>query len=155
MTLLGVRLERSITSLAVGTCLLLGIGCGGDDEPYRKPTAPVSGVVTIDGKVPANPVKIATHPVGGMDQEHPSVSHCMTGEGGKFQISTYETGDGVPEGEYRLTFQAGQMNLVSRSYTGDLLNGRYSDPQKSEFTLTVAGTDPIDLGTIDLKTTAK
>ena len=78
--------------------------------------------------------------------------YCMNT---KFQISTYETGDGVPEGEYRLTFQAGQMNLVSRSYTGDLLNGRYSDPQKSEFTLTVAGTDPIDLGTIDLKTTAK
>ena len=47
------------------------------------------------------------------------------------------------------------MNLVSRSYSGDLLKGRYSDPEKSEFTLTVIGTDPIDLGTIDLKTTAK
>ncbi|WP_166830060.1 hypothetical protein [Thalassoroseus pseudoceratinae] len=136
-------------------CLLLLVGCGGGDEPYRKPTAPVTGIITIDGQPPKNPVKITTHPVDGMDQEHPSFSHCMTGENGAFEISTYETGDGVPEGEYRLTFQAGQMNLVSRSYSGDLFKGRYSDPEKSEFTLTVSGTDPIDLGTINLSTSGQ
>ncbi len=146
------RIKQRLGFPSVLGCLLLSLGCGGEDGPYRKRTAPVTGVITIDGQPPQSPVKVMTHPVGGMDQEHPSISHCMTGEGGKFEISTYVSGDGVPEGEYRLTFQAGQLNLVSRNYSGDLFKGRYSDPDKSTFTLTVEGSDPIDLGTIELST---
>lgn len=146
------RIKQRLGSLLAGGCLLLSLGCGGDDEPYRKPTIPVTGVIQIDGQTPQSPVKVVAHPIDGMDQEHPSVSHCMTDDGGKFAFSTYVSGDGIPQGEYRLTFQAGQLNLVSRSYSGDLLKGRYSDPEKSEFTVTVADTDSIELGTIELST---
>ncbi len=138
----------------LGVLLMLQVtGCGGKDEPYRKPTAKVTGQVTVDGKAPTDAIKVMCHPVDGMDQEHPSVSQCMTGDQGKFEISTYQSGDGVPEGEYVLTFLYGQLNLVSMNYGGpDKLKGRYSDPSKSEWRLSVKGSTPVDLGVIALTT---
>ena len=91
-----------------------------------------------------------------MDQEHPTISSTLTGEDGKFEISTYKSGDGVPAGDYTLAFMWGKLNLIAGSYGGpDKLNGRYSDPKTSEFKFTVAtGEDAaaIDLGTIELTT---
>jgi hypothetical protein len=127
-------------------------GCGKKDEPHRKPTFPVTGQVVVDGKSPGEAIKIECHPVGGMDQEHPSVSQTMTAPDGKFEIATYETGDGVPQGEYVLTFMWGKMNLISMSYGGpDKLNNRYSDPKQSEFKFKVED-KPVDLGRIELTT---
>jgi hypothetical protein len=75
----------------------------------------------------------------------------MTDANGLFTISTYETGDGVPAGQYQLTFVWGQINLMNSQYSGDKLNGKYSDPAKSEHTLTVTDSDdPHDLGVIEL-----
>lgn len=143
---------RTIPVLAV----LLACSCAEDDGIYRKETFPVVGQVTVDGQPPDTPIKITCHDMNGMDQEHPSVSWCMTGEDGKFEISTYEQGDGVPEGEYALTFLWGQMNLVSMGYGGpDRLNGRYTEPEESEHTFAVVAGEtegPIDLGTIELTT---
>lgn len=141
---------KSLAFLAVAGFV---VGCGGDQGPYQKPTAPVKGLILIDGEVPADPVKVYCHPVDGMDQEHPSVSQCISGEGGRFELSTYEEGDGVPEGEYRLTFQAGKLNLITRGYDGDLFKDKYSDPKTSKVRLTVSGTEPIDMGRIELTTT--
>ena len=77
----------------------------------------------------------------------------MTDVEGKFAISTYQSGDGLPEGEYALTFMWGQLNLISKSYGGpDKLNGRYLNAQTSEHRVTVEAGDPIDLGRIELST---
>jgi hypothetical protein len=128
-------------------------GCG-DDGPLRKETFPVSGQVVIDGQPPSSPVQIMCHPVGGMDQQQRTISQSVTGDEGRFSISTYETGDGAPAGEYVLTFEWGQMNLFSMQYGGpDKLNGRYADPKTSQikFSVTPDG-GPVDLGRIELKT---
>lgn len=60
----------------------------------------------------------------------------------------------MPPGEYVLTFSWREFNTFSMSYSGpDKLNGRYNDPQQSEFRLTVeSGDEPIDLGRIELTT---
>ena len=69
------------------------------------------------------------------------------------EIATYEASDGVPEGEYVLTFMWGKINLISGGYGGpDKLNGRYTDPETSEVKVTVKAGEATELGTIELTT---
>ncbi|HUG93351.1 MAG TPA: hypothetical protein VML55_21100 [Planctomycetaceae bacterium] len=129
-------------------------GCGGPGGPHRKETFPVVGQVVVDGQPPASPVKVRLHDLQGMGGEHPTVSHAMTGDDGRFEISTYESGDGAPAGDYVLTFEWGRMNLMSMQYGGpDKLGGRYADPQKSKIRFSVTPDDgAVDLGRIELTT---
>lgn len=130
----------------------LSAGCGGDEGPYRKETHPVVGQVLIDGK-PVKDVAVKARSVEGLDQEHPTVTSAFTDEEGRFELSTYESGDGIPEGEYVLTFVWGRWNSFSMSYGGpDKLKGRYNDPEESNIRFTVEGGEPIDLGKIELST---
>lgn len=141
--------------LSLVVLLLCTAACSRTDPPHRKATCPVVGQVTVDGAPPDGPLQVTCHNLNGLDAEHPTISASVTGEGGRFELSTYESGDGVPAGEYALTFEFRQLNLVNMSYGGpDKLQGRYGDPQKSEVKFTVSETDntPIDLGTIALTT---
>ncbi|HID74375.1 MAG TPA: hypothetical protein EYP56_00055 [Planctomycetaceae bacterium] len=132
-------------------CGLLLCGCGEEGKP-RKKTYPVTGEVYVDGK-PASQLAVRCVSVQGIDKENPTTSSAFTDENGKFEISTYETADGVPEGEYILTFEWGQWNLVSGQYGGpDKLKGRYKDPKKSTVRFKVEGGKPVDLGRIELST---
>ena len=128
------------------------VGCGGD-EPFRKTTSPVKGKITVDGAAPGTEVQLACHPVTGMDSAHPTSSQTATDADGNFSIATYAAGDGVPAGDYLLTFSWQEFNLFSREYSGpDKLNGRYSDPVTSQIKLTVKDGEPLDLGVIELTT---
>jgi hypothetical protein len=124
--------------------------CGAKQDANRKPTFPVTGQLLVDGN-PAEDVQITCHAVGGVDKENPTSSRTDTGEHGVFKFSTYAGGDGVPEGDYVLTFFWGQTNVFTREYVGpDKLNDRYRDPKKSEVSFTVKKGAPTDLGTIEL-----
>lgn len=145
---------QHLTVICLGM-LACVVGCSSEEEPYRKPTSGVTGQIMVDGTaVPtAEPLKIDCHSVAGVDQKHPTFSSALTGEDGKFQISTYETGDGVPPGEYTLTFMWGKMNIIAASYGGpDRLKKKYSDPKTSEVQFTVKEGEPVDLGVIQLTT---
>lgn len=111
-------------------------GCG--DGPKGGPritTYPIEGVVTVDG-VPTEQIQVICHPVG--ESKVPTGSAAYTDAEGKFSIGTYESGDGAPAGEYKLTFMWGKINLMTGRYEGpDKLNGRYSDVEKSTFEVTV------------------
>jgi hypothetical protein len=123
------------------------------DEPFRKETFPVIGKVTVDGAAPGSPIQVHCHPVGGMDTTHPTFSQTETLADGTFKISTYESGDGVPEGDYKITFIWQNFNIMTREYSGpDKLNTRYSDPEKAEFKITVKKGEPNDMGEIKLTT---
>jgi 5-hydroxyisourate hydrolase-like protein (transthyretin family) len=139
---------RGFWPLAVATAALAG--CGSDD-PSRKETVHVAGQVFIDGQPAPAPINVMCHDVKGLDKEHPTVSQAMTDNQGRFEISTYESGDGIPPGEYVLTFEWGAISLVSMQYGGpDKLEGRYSDPQKSPFRFQVESGKPLDLGRLEL-----
>jgi hypothetical protein len=123
-----------------------------EETPDRKPTFPVTGRVQVDGQ-PAAQLSIACHDVKGVDPLHPTVSSAITDQDGKFAVSTYQSGDGLPEGEYVLTFAWGKLDLLSKSYGGaDRLKGRYSEPQKSAWRFRVETGKPTDLGCIELAT---
>lgn len=128
--------------------------CRKSEEPYRKETIPVIGRITVDGQPPGSPLQIVCHPEGEMDKEHPSVTQAISADDGSFALSTYETGDGVPPGQYLLTIQWQQFSTFSMSYGGpDKLNNRYDDPATSEYKIAVeSGQEPIDLGTLELTT---
>lgn len=148
-------MRHGVCAVLLGVLVLAAAGCGEPKMGNRKETAPVVGQVLVDGAPPSSAVKVMCHPVDGIDKENPSVSWCMTGKDGKFEISTYEAGDGVPPGDYKLTFLWGTMNVVSMSYGGpDKLGGRYDDPEESEFAFTVRAGEPVDLGQLQLTTKA-
>ncbi|MFN9719623.1 MAG: hypothetical protein ACK58L_13065 [Planctomycetota bacterium] len=133
-------------------CLLMLTGCGGD-APYRKPTSPLKGKITVDDKEPGSGIQISCHPVAGMDEQHPSVTTAESNPDGTFSLSTYESGDGIPAGEYILLFSWQEFNVMSRNYSGkDKLNGRYADPSKSPIKVTVKEGEENDMGTIQLTT---
>jgi hypothetical protein len=124
----------------------------GENLPDRKETVPVTGEVYVDGQ-PAAQLQVKCHDVNGMDTEDPTVSSAMTGQDGKFAISTYLTADGVPEGEYVLTFAWGKFDMISKAYVGpDKLKARYLNPQNSEHRFKVEPGEPTDLERIELST---
>lgn len=135
---------------ALAACVLAA-SCSRTD-PNRKQTFPVTGEVYVDGK-PARALAVTCHDVKGLDTKNPTLSSAHTQEDGKFAISTYQQSDGVPEGEYVLTFLWGQMNTFSNTYGGpDKLNGRYKDPKESKVRAKVEKGKPTDMGRIDLTT---
>ncbi|MEX2173662.1 MAG: hypothetical protein WD872_04820 [Pirellulaceae bacterium] len=140
-------------TLWLGAIALCGALCGcSETDNGRKPTYPVTGQLFVDKK-PAAQVQITLHDVNGVDQAAPTYSSTFSGEDGKFALSTYEEGDGVPEGEYVLTFLWGQMNMMSMQYGGpDKLKDKYSDPKTSTIRVKVEKGKPADLGAVELST---
>ncbi len=136
----------TLSALSAFACM----GCS-SRNPNWKETIPVSGQVYADGQ-PAEGVTVTFHPVTGMDKAQPTVSASLTDPEGKFAASTYEVGDGIPVGEYQVTFTWGTLNRVSMTFDGDKFKGRYKDPEKSETKVSVVSGSPVDLGRIDLKT---
>lgn len=162
ITSLNVWLERLTMDYSQGAVsflkslplvLMIAItGCGGSTGPQGGPrvsTVPVTGVVKVDG-APASFLRVVAVPAGGAGAV-PMESAALTDANGLFELSTYESGDGVPPGQYQLTFVWGQINLMNGQYSGDKFNGKYADAAKSAHQLTVTESDePHDLGVIEL-----
>ena len=145
-------MKAILQSFVAASLLMLVIGCGGSDA-NRKATFPIKGKLTVDGKAPGSGVQIECHPVAGIDTKNPTVSRAECDAEGNFTISTYTSGDGVPAGDYVLTFVWQEFNLMSRNYGGpDKLNGRYADPAKSTTRITVTSEGETDLGELALTT---
>ena len=141
-------------STRIALCLALSAcccACSGEGV-NRKKTFPVKGRVLVDGQ-PAENLAVRCVDVKGLDKENPTTSSSFTDKDGNFQISTYQQGDGVPEGDYVLTFEWGEMNMFTMSYGGpDKLNERYNTAEKSPTKFTVKAGQPTDLGEIKLTT---
>jgi hypothetical protein len=131
--------------------LAIAVGCSPQGPP-RTPTYPVTGQVLVDGQ-PAADLAVFFTNVNGVDKNEPTYSTANTDADGRFKVSTYESGDGIPEGTYSVTFMWGQVNLMTMSYGGpDKLNGRYSDAATSQFKVTVKRGEPADMGKLTLST---
>ena len=141
--------DRFGMAMLISAALLLS-ACS-ESGPPRKATFPVTGQVLVDGK-PAAALEVTMHDVNGMDPKQPTLSSTYTDDSGKFSLSTYEEGDGVPEGEYLVSFQWGEVNLMTRSYGGpDKLKNRYTK-EKSKFRIKVEKGKPTDMGMVKLTT---
>ncbi|MDP1798255.1 MAG: lipoprotein [Planctomycetaceae bacterium] len=142
---------RAIGLVMVCALCVMIVGCGRKGPPMKK-TYKVTGKVLVDGKEPGSSIQMECHNTGEIDRQMHTFSQSNTKDDGTFEIATYTSGDGVPAGEYKLTFAWQEFNLMSRSYGGpDKLKKRYSDPGKAEIKFSVVDKS-VNLGEINLTT---
>lgn len=93
---LGEQFHPAAFGMRLAGLVLLGllVGCGG-----RSDMAPVSGVVTVDGKPVAAAQVLFTSP-----NRRPAVGE--TDAEGRYVLSTHEQGDGAAIGSYNVTVTA-------------------------------------------------
>ena len=134
--------------------LLSSLSC--QDSEHRPaitdkvPLAHVTGVVLVDEK-PIPGVLIQYVPQAEIAEKRERYRNrffLQTGEGGRFSLSTYVHGDGVPYGEYALEFKWIEQRLSGEF---DRLGGLYSYPSPTTFKITVKRGTDLDLGEIRLK----
>lgn len=148
--------------LSAGICLLLFsfVGCG---KPAAEndwlETHPAIGTVMING-VPASGAIVRLYPTS--PQPHVTSPVIPTGtvqKDGTFELTSYRTGDGAPEGDYRVTLEWPDSKL-NASKGGmpedppDRLKNRFANPERSTIQVHVAPgenqLDPITLEKVEI-----
>ena len=85
-------------SLLCAAGLLMISGCGGDGRPRL---IKVEGTVNLDGQ-PLEGAIVAFQLIADEKDKYQRPSSGVTDASGKFQLKTYEPGDGAPVGKYRV-----------------------------------------------------
>lgn len=111
-----------------------------------KEAVPVSGIVNVDG-APASDVYLYAHLAS---VEQPPVQ-ARTDKDGKFCFSTNLLCDGLPAGEYSLTFRLMPDIPKNKEIGPDLFKGKYKNPKKSEYNIKVEAGKPQTDVKIELK----
>ncbi len=138
---------RGVCLLLVSVCLT---GCSRDGRP---PVYPVQGRVSFRGKPTANAM-VTFHPV---NDKHPGAVRPVghVDDQGNFTLTSYATGDGAPEGEYRVTVvwylasRAGGRGAGEDTVSRNYLPEKYARAETSQLRATVAkgqnGLPPFEL----------
>ena len=127
------RLGRRLGLVVLAAAVLVLPSCG----KRRKTCYPVRGTVLVNGK-PAKDLVIVFNPKDESGEERLAPTGQTDAAGG-FRLSTYDTDDGAPAGDYVVTFTWREASgLLKNQFDGpDRLKGRYNDPKKAEFPVTV------------------
>lgn len=141
----GSGLNRQKITGVLLLSLMLIAGCQDPPGPKMKPVVPVSGKVQVKDQ-PAAGAMVMFHPLpiqpGRFDMIR---SRGTVTADGTFQLTTYNTNDGAPEGEYAVTvYWPGKRvgppdpNDEISDLPPDQLGLRYSDPARTPLRATVA-----------------
>jgi hypothetical protein len=124
-----------VVTVAMLTCAFVASGCGRRSDGRLK-SYPVHGRVTVDGK-PTAGIYVFLNPAQ-QPTTHGIFPNAITNGEGEFWVSTYDAEDGAPLGDYVVTakWPKGE-GLQVHSESPDRLKGRYADPAKSAFRITV------------------
>jgi hypothetical protein len=120
--------------------LLGAVVIGGCGKRISVPsTVPVSGVVKYKGK-PLQGIRVTLHhqPEKAKSEFIPT---GQTGPDGKFSLSTGAPGNGAPPGTYVATFEKPEIGSPASTSSieteVDAFGGKFSDPAKSKWTVTI------------------
>lgn len=144
------RASRPLSLLGIVAFCLFLAGCSSERKPANElKVVPVTGVVLVDGE-PTAGIKIMMFSKA-TDPEKRAFPRGVTDEEGRFHAWTYRVNDGVPPGEYVVTYvDHSQANPAVRE-NPDGFQGRYSDRNSTEHRVTVPDSDePFDMGEISL-----
>ena len=125
---------RTVAALARVTAI---IGCG-EAKPERVAVYPAAGSITVKGQ-PAPGAFVTLHPKSGATKDAPTPRASVDPDG-SFMISTFDGGDGAPEGEYVVTVR--WYKLVKHGV--DVVAGpnvippQYTRPESSGLTVRIA-----------------
>jgi hypothetical protein len=127
------RRNLSLSFLLAATVLA---GCGkGISVPS---TVPVTGVVKYKGK-PLQGIRVTLHRDPGAAKSG-FIPTGQTGPDGKFTLSTGAPGNGAPPGSYVVTFEKPEITGSVETEV-DAFRGKYSDPAKSDWKVTIEGSE--------------
>lgn len=123
----------------VAALALVGlIGCGG-------PKAEAPGLVKTHGRVvsagkPAAGAVLVFHPAGSSGGSLPP--RARAGTDGRFDVTSADGGDGLPEGEYAVTVEWRSGSGENGDYGRSLVNDRFARPNTTPLKATIrAGPD--------------
>lgn len=145
---------RSVRVLGLVFVSLMESACSRPGRPPitdKVPLTRVTGTVLVDG-VPMSGVHIQYVPQGAIAEKRERYLNrffLLSGNGGRFSLSTYQTGDGIPYGEYVLEFKWIEQRLSGEL---DKLGGHYANAKLPFMIIQVEENHDLDLGEIELKT---
>jgi 5-hydroxyisourate hydrolase-like protein (transthyretin family) len=131
-------MKSRFLSICAGAAVLIATGCGKPPLP-GPPPCPVHAKVVYRGQ-PAKGFRVTFYPLfkQGKTRFAPA---ALTDAVGEFRLQSYHRDDGAPKGEYAVTFA--WPNHINTGEEADplpevdQLEGRYSDPKKSQFKIVV------------------
>jgi hypothetical protein len=132
--------------LLLAAAFVLAPGCG-NKEP-RQPVFPVHGRVLFHGQPAANAL-VVFHPLT-TDEKDPIRPRGQVQPDGTFTLSTYQSGDGAPAGDYRVTVELWLSSANADEGPSNRLPAKYANPQTSGLTARVEA-GPTDLQPFQLK----
>ena len=136
-----------ICIVLAGICCISAIGCNNHDS---MPVYPVHGQVLLNGKPLADAIVSFHAQEGGISSAFPT---AHTDSEGRFAMTTYENGDGTPQGTYSISIVCFRSRPLRKGQEGraeNILPYRYASPEASGLSATVAP-GPNELPTIKLK----
>jgi hypothetical protein len=142
---------KTTFGMTIAGVLLAGLmtGCGDSD---RVAVVKAAGKVTLDGKA-HGPASLTFTPTGGGADDKRPVVGGVVAKDGTFTLTTYETGDGAPPGEYSVALGPDTSDAASTD-PDKMMATMSGGPSADSVTVTVpdGGTDSLKL---DFKSTAK
>ncbi len=144
---------RSLFLSRLFLIILISLLTGCTRSEYPNETYPVSGrIQTIDGS-PARDVRVTLHSSKLLSEGDPFRPSGMTDDEGTFRLTTYETHDGAPVGNYAMTFRwaAPQKTLLGPS-PKDRLHNKFVRPTDESLTCEIVDSETQDLGTFQIDT---
>ena len=147
-------MQRFPAVFVAAAVVLTLAGCGGGDGKY----VPVIGKLEVGGQ-PAEGAQVTLVPANASTNEQGSHPTGLVEADGSYKLSTYDpsrrkTYEGVAPGKYKVTItwipplHAGEKT-DQKQRPVDKLGGRYLDPQRSTFEVTVKD-EPTELATIQV-----
>ena len=142
---------RSLFLSRLFLIILVSMLTGCTRSEYPNETYPVSGrIQTVDG-TPARDVRVTLHSEKLISEGDPFRPSGMTDDQGIFKLTTYETHDGAPAGDYAITFRwATPQKSLLDPLPKDKLENRFAMPTEKSLTCKVIVSDTQDLGTFEV-----
>jgi hypothetical protein len=111
---------------------LSSTGCN-QRESWQAVTYPASGTFMVNGQ-PAEGAVVMLEPTTGFVDRRQSRPWASVTSSGQFKLTTYENGDGAPEGEYKILLVWPTHGTLEQK---DRLNGKYGMPENPYAVVTI------------------
>lgn len=130
-------LFSSVRGVATLACLVALLGCG-EAKPDRVAVHPAAGTITFKGQ-PAHGAFVTLHPKSGPVENVPT-PRANVDKDGSFKVSTFDSSDGAPEGEYVITVRWYKLIKNGSDVVAgpDVIPRKYTNPASSDLTVRVA-----------------
>jgi hypothetical protein len=141
MTLDRMNSKMRWQAIFVGLIWALAAGCGGGDSD-RIALHPAAGVIRFKGEPLAGAILTfhAVNKPAPSDETPVPVPAATSQDDGTFVVSTYELGDGLPEGQYQITVSCEDRSKGKPKDDDypELLADRYHNPVTSGLIVKIA-----------------